>query len=167
MRCFVGIPVIGELVSHCLALNRGLHGAVPAANLHLTLAFLGSIDRSRRQVISDWLGRATQRHAPFTVTLQRCEPFPGARGPFLALSCESIPPQLLALQQDLLPGLAEADTHRPYRPHITLAKPGYGLPAKTGHWTLTVDRVCLYHSQVQPPGVPVYQPLAIYPLRPL
>ncbi|WP_162136920.1 2'-5' RNA ligase family protein [Alcanivorax hongdengensis] len=163
----MAIPVSGELAQRCQALSEGLPGAVPVPNLHLTLAFLGNINGQRRDAIDEWLQAVTGEHGPFVLPLTRCEPFPGSRGPFLALTPGSPPAPLLHLYQALLPGLPEADIRRPYRPHVTLARPGQGLPVKTGQWTLTVDRLCLYHSQTRPKGPPLYQPLATYPLEPL
>jgi 2'-5' RNA ligase len=41
MRCFIGIPVVRPLADQCRMLSQGMGLATPAANLHLTLAFLG------------------------------------------------------------------------------------------------------------------------------
>ena len=165
MRCFVGVPVDGALAQACLALSDGIPRAIPAPNLHLTLAFLGNIEGERVSRISEWLAAQLQYHRAFDITPTNCEPFPGRQGPFLALTINPTPAPLLLLYQALLPGLPEADSRRPYSPHITLAKPGYGVPVRTGHWTLTVDRVCLYHSVMSAAGPPRYHALKTCPLR--
>ena len=77
-------------------------------------------------------------------------------------------PALLQLHRDLClrlqaQGLPQED--RPFRPHITLAKPGPAqAPFKAiGEWVLPVDALWLYRSELGEP-FPTYEPLARFPL---
>ena len=73
MRCFIGIPVPPALAA-TLTANPVPPTArpVPAANLHLTLAFLGERSRSQLEPLLPPLKNALARLPAFTVTLSTC-----------------------------------------------------------------------------------------------
>ena len=167
MRCFIGVHVDGSLRRDCRMLAMGLPAATSGQNLHMTLAFLG--ERSQRFIDSlcPALSATAAQILPFTLTFDRCEPFPGTQGPFLALTTDATP-QVQALHQriwDILVSDGVIRESRAFRPHITLAKPGQGLGVKEGQWPLPVNEICLYASEPgQQGGGPSYRPLARFAL---
>ena len=92
MRCFIGIPVPPALAA-TLTANPVPPTArpVPAANLHLTLAFLGERSRSQLEPLLPPLKNALARLPAFTVTLNSnicwCNPLFTA---FLVLEVERV-----------------------------------------------------------------------------
>ncbi len=167
MRCFIGVQVAGSLSRDCRMLAMGLPAATPKQNLHMTLAFLGERPQGFIDRLCPDLARMAAETAPFTLTFDRCEPFPGNQGPFLALTAD-VHPQLLALHQriwDTLVSHGVIRESRALRPHITLAKPGQSMTVKSGDWPLPVNEICLYASeQGQQGGAPSYRPLARFAL---
>lgn len=168
MRCFVGVPVSGKLAAECKSLSLGLPRAAPKANLHLTLAFLGQLSEPRIAALSAALEAHCSAEQGFTLEFRRCESFPDpGNGPFWALTCEASE-ALSRLHRGIWECLqtqgVEPET-RPFRPHITLARPGQGLACQSGLWPLEVSQVWLYHSEAVQGGPPSYRPLAEYFLR--
>lgn len=167
MRCFIGIPVTGTLADQCVALSHSMGRATPIANLHLTLAFLGEQSEAALNQLHGPLKELAGNSPPFQQLLNRCEPFPREQGPFMALTGAAC----LALKQlhhDLCLCLQEYGfprEMRPFRPHITLAKPGTTqTPFKAiGDWVLPVNTLMLYRSELGEP-FPSYEPLARFPL---
>jgi 2'-5' RNA ligase len=143
-------------------------GARPVApvNLHLTLAFLGTLPEERMAAIHE--AGAAVSHAPVAVSLARIEHWAGPR-----LLCAVPGPG-----PDPVAGLAaalrsELDAHRlpvetrPYRGHVTLVRKVRGpLPAKplTPPLAWSGDRLALVVSESTRDGVR-YRELAGWPLR--
>lgn len=166
MRCFIGIPVQDVLAQACQALSAGYPGAAPAENLHMTLAFLGECGPGQIAGVEAALARLATSCQPFQLPLLRCESFPRDNGPFLALTGDPTE-RLLHLHRAVLALVAEQGMElerRPYRPHVTLAKPARELPVIRGDWTLPVDSVWLYQSLRDDNGKPIYRSLARFPL---
>ena len=95
--------------------------AVEAGKIHLTLAFLGEVDETRRGAL-DAVARAVHVE-PFTLTLDRVGSFRRSRVAWAGAS--GVPAELLALQASLdeaLRGKGFELEERPFRPHITLAR---------------------------------------------
>ncbi|MEE3319327.1 MAG: RNA 2',3'-cyclic phosphodiesterase [Pseudomonadota bacterium] len=165
MRCFIGIPVCDTLADECVRLAEPHPGAVPKENLHMTLAFLGDCQQTQVDDLMFALPRIAETFTAFSVALTRCEPFPRDRGPYFALSGALTEPlqslhgrvaKLLMDQEMLLES-------RPFRPHITLAKPGGPVTRVSGSWTLPVNTLQLYQSQRGADGRPVYHSLGQFP----
>ncbi|MZR61865.1 RNA 2',3'-cyclic phosphodiesterase [Alcanivorax sp. DP30] len=167
MRCFIGVHVAGRLSQDCRMLAMGLPAATPRPNLHMTLAFLGERPQGFIDKLCPALSVTAAQTSPFTLTFDRCEPFPAAQGPFLALTTDA-PPQLLVLHQriwDTLVNFGVIRESRALRPHITLAKPGQSMSIKEGQWPLPVNEICLYASEPgQQGGAPSYRPLSRFAL---
>jgi 2'-5' RNA ligase len=93
--------------------------AVPGANIHLTLAFLGDVAESR---IPELEAIARRIHVPaFPMRLDRLGSFRKAQVAWVG--AETPPPGLVALESALAAGLREAGfslDDRPYAPHVTL-----------------------------------------------
>jgi 2'-5' RNA ligase len=101
--------------------------AVPAANVHLTLAFLGELERERLAPLAA-LAR-TVRGEPFALELNRLDYWRHNR--IVWAGTETCPAPLAALAAELgagLRGLGIAIEERPYVPHITLVRDARRAP---------------------------------------
>lgn len=173
-RLFVAIRPPLEIRERLLALMGGLPGArwQDDAQLHLTLRFIGEVDRHRAEDLAVALGSV--RQAPFEVALAGVGSFM-SRGKGAVWAGLSPQDQLKALHKKvdqvcLRVGL-ERDT-RAYRPHITLARLGRGAgpaePYVQGRAALSsppflVDSLCLYESRLGSEGA-TYSIIERYPL---
>jgi len=151
MRCFIGIPVPPAL-SATLTANPVPPTArpVPAANLHLTLAFLGERSRSQLEPLLPALKNALARLPAFTVTLSTLDVFPEPGARIWAAHARR-EPALLDLHRQIwdLLGQAGIDAEpRQFLPHVTLARAAAPLQAEPapGPWVLPVNSVMLYES---------------------
>ena len=115
-------PARRELASLAVRIAHEARGrAVPAAKLHLTLAFLGDVEAGR-------VGAACRaadglRGSSFRITLDRVGGFVGSRVGWAG--CSEAPPELLRLQASLREALAGegfAVEKRAFSPHLTLAR---------------------------------------------
>ncbi|WP_229732174.1 RNA 2',3'-cyclic phosphodiesterase [Pseudomonas sp. N040] len=141
----------------------GIDGTpVPAANLHVTLAFLGTQPCARLPELIE-LAAAIETPA-FTLALDRLQRWSGG----VLLLAPSQPPQaLLALAERLrteLLALGIASEPHEYLPHLTLARhcraAVAGMPP-TFAWQ--AGEFGLFTSESAPAGVR-YRPLASWPL---
>ena len=120
------------------ALAAALGGrAVPAHNVHLTLAFLGEVERARVPALHEILDAMPRDR--FALALDRVGEWPRAGVAWIALRV--VPAQLAALHAALdaaLRGQGFAVEARPFHPHITLVRrPSRRLadkPANTLLW---------------------------------
>lgn len=121
---------------------------VAAANLHLTLAFLGEVSAAKAQVLQQQASRI--RQAGFNVTLDDIGHWPGSG--VVWLGCKNPPLGLLQLAQLLRSQAARSGCYQtplPFHPHITLLRNATrpaALPAKTQNETFRVDHFSLYES---------------------
>lgn len=104
--------------------------------LHVTLAFLGEGDPSRRDDVLACLERAARSTPPFALRAGRLGAFPDpARPRVLWLGVESDGCALSALARRVRDALGEAGfwfDPKPFRPHVTLAR--LSAPDRTGRW---------------------------------
>ena len=95
--------------------------AVPGANIHLTLAFLGDVPEARVPEIEAIARSVT---APtFQVSLDELGSFRKAKVAWIG--CSTVPAVLACLERDLTQGLRAAGfalDDRPYAPHVTLVR---------------------------------------------
>ena len=106
-------------VRHALTLPGAR--AIPAANYHIPIAFLGQVSASSCPDILRVARRA--RFLPFDVSLERTGYWPRSRIVWLAPA--SVPPALGALAADLwrkLGDLGLVEDDRPYQPHVSLCR---------------------------------------------
>jgi 2'-5' RNA ligase len=103
------------------ALHGGTGRRVLPENIHLTLAFLGSVDALFRACAEK--APMTVRATPFTLMLEQMGNW--SKSGILWVGPNQTPPPLLQLVQELNAGLAgcgyEAE-QRPYAAHLTLAR---------------------------------------------
>lgn len=98
---------------------------VQAANMHLTLKFLGEVSTANLQVLARMLRIEARRQPPFEITLGGLGAFPNIRRPRVIWIGADAPAGLLALQRAI-----EAETRklgypaeeRPFSPHLTLGR---------------------------------------------
>jgi 2'-5' RNA ligase len=95
--------------------------AVATHKLHVTLAFLGNVDFSRRACVIEAADRVTC--APFNLSIDRLGHW--RRPQVLWAGCSSVPPACSALAGELGKQLIECGfqpEHREFIPHITLLR---------------------------------------------
>jgi 2'-5' RNA ligase len=173
VRAFFGLPLpeghreaLGRFIAQCVAIAPDFRW-VPAANLHLTLRFIGAIDRKVVEGIADRL--AGSRLAAFELTLGDFGTFKRGRlvrVAWLGLTSGVQPAQALAARVEAAcaaDGL-EAE-QRPFQPHLTLARarprlgaalPGLPDAPRLRPWK--ADELVLYQSHLSPKGS-LYEPL--------
>ena len=98
---------------------------VPASRLHLTLHFIGAIDRARLPEIADGLRVEAARIA---LTLDRREVWKGGIAVLVPAQTPRELADLHAALGERLQDLGLPTETRPYRPHLTLARKAGRLP---------------------------------------
>jgi 2'-5' RNA ligase len=127
---------------------------VPAANIHMTLAFLGNVPVSQ---LGDLCALAADLDfPPGEITLDRAGSFRKSRVGWLG--CSEPPRGLETFQGMLVNALSDNGFHpdaRAWKPHVTLyrdlRKPFDTIPVKPVRWRLS--EFCLMHSGQCPKGV--------------
>ena len=168
-RLFFALPVDAPLaealatLAHSAAAASGGR-ALPAGNLHATVAFIGSVPREAIATLRA-IGAALRAPA-LEVALDTLGSFRGARVAWIGPS--DVPAALLELHGALSAQLGAASftlEARPYHPHITLARHCRHPIARRGVPPLAwrIDELVLYES-VSAQGGPRYEPLDAWPL---
>ncbi len=152
-----------------------------AESLHLTLAFLGELDPKGQQAAADAAAAVAGSSAPVTVSATRLIGLPPGRPlSVLAARVDSGAAELGALALRLEAALASAGRdagyafrppeHRPFLPHITLARKGAPAPGRNFRELelafsvgATLERMGVFSSEPGK-GTQVYTPLLVLPL---
>jgi RNA 2',3'-cyclic 3'-phosphodiesterase len=140
--------------------------AVPSANIHLTLAFLGrqaaaSVDRIERSLEKvDGTG--------FELTLDQLGFW--RKAGIVWLGATTVPPAILGLNRSLVAALSNigiATDDRPYHPHVTLARKAATYVTRVLRAPI-VWRADAFSLVASEPGrtASSYRRLAAWPLRP-
>ncbi len=181
VRCFYAIELpasvrvsLGAAQKHLARAAPGAVRWVPAANLHLTLVFLGDVAGDLLGPLARVADGAARGGAPFTLRAGGLGYFGPARVPrVLWAGVAGAPTALTRLRQALADGAAAAtgapEEARPYHPHITLGRlrpgrPAHGLTSRVEshksarYGVFDVRRVVLLRSRIRPEGT-VYTPL--------
>ena len=178
MRAFVAVfpppEVRGALSTAIRDLDVGGEVRwVPAANVHLTLKFLGNVAAEDQEQVKLALDAVATRHAPFEVTPSGFGAFPsGRRARILWAGVGEGSERLRALAheiEDRLAPLGFEREDRPYVPHLTLGRARRrpvrfdqaGVPAP--HHRFAVPGIQLVQSVTGASG-PTYPILATLPL---
>ncbi len=140
----------------------------PAANAHLTLAFLGAVAPDRVDALEEVGAAAARAASPFALTLDRLGGF--RDGGIAWLGAEPVPAPLAELARALREGLFAHRfpvEQRPFAAHVTLARKCRVPPAREGTTPLTwhVDALSLVASQLAAGGSR-YHTLAKWALGP-
>lgn len=134
-----------EAIAPLAQLKRECGGrSHPAANLHITLNFLGMVDADTRDCL--------EQHAagialpPFELTLDRFGYWPRPR--VMWLGCSETPDAMLDLVSTLnevVAGCGLQPERRPYHPHLTLLRKARQAPAAAApqfHWPVEAFVLC-------------------------
>jgi 2'-5' RNA ligase len=127
---------------------------VPPENFHITLAFLGNVDRPILQCAIDAAGSI--RGEPFEIRLDSLDWW--KRPKIIWLGATSIPSRLTALESSLSESLTQCGykrDHPTYRPHLTLFRKAGGPPGsdpiQAVDWR--IESFSLIESVTHPDGV--------------
>jgi 2'-5' RNA ligase len=133
MRLFVALEIpeaLREEVSRrCEELRRRLSPArwVRSDNLHLTLLFLGEVEREAVPGLASALGPAFAASPPFELRLAKGGTFPPHRPARVAWVGAAGSPEILSLQKRVEEAARRAvglaPEPRTFHPHLTLARP--------------------------------------------
>lgn len=122
---------------------------VAAANLHLTLAFLGDVSADKQQALAALAGRI--RQSGFTLTLDDAGQW--LRSQVLWLGTRQPPRGLLQLANMLRAQAARSGCYQspqPFHPHITLlrnAAHAVPIPPPGFSWRVPINEFALYASE--------------------
>lgn len=122
---------------------------VAAANLHLTLAFLGDVSAEKQRALSDLAGRI--RQPGFTLTLDDAGQW--LRSRVVWLGTRQPPRGLLQLASMLRSQAARSGCYQspqPFHPHVTLLRDAglaVKIPPPGFRWSFAVNEFVLYESQ--------------------
>lgn len=162
LRLFFAIdlpPSIRQAVDSWRTARRFPGRPESAANLHITLVFLGSYpaDRGSLDALYDVAARSPLR--PFDIALDRASRW---RNGILHLAPSQIPLELMELHKTLNEGCAELGVkvdRRRFSPHVTLARecPPWRLK-KPPSFAWRADKLTLFSSERGEQGI-VYRPI--------
>ncbi len=162
-RLFVAIRPPREIREHLLDVMGGVQNArwQDDDQLHLTLRFIGEVDRHQAQDIAAAI--ASLRHNPFRIALSGVGSF-GRLGKGALWAGVTPHDELKALHKKLDQSLMRvgiAPEKRAYHPHITLARLSRSAGPADGfvqRWSglsslpFDVDGICLYESRLGSEG---------------
>ncbi|MBS3739825.1 RNA 2',3'-cyclic phosphodiesterase [Candidatus Bipolaricaulota bacterium] len=148
---------------------------VSRENLHVTLKFLGDVDRSQVTEIKERARGTAGRLDTFEVTIDKLGGFPKIDFPkVIWLGSESPPNEIFRLHKDLeesLISLGFERENRDYVPHITLGRTKEEDPNKVEKlgtnlqkldldvdWQFKIEELTLMESKLKSDG-PVYNPV--------
>ncbi|WP_447971800.1 RNA 2',3'-cyclic phosphodiesterase [Nitrospira sp. M1] len=174
IRTFLAIDVnsrVREALQHFQDQTDSLLSVkwVSPESMHLTVKFLGDIESEQVSVLQDLLQEVTKETATFSLRLKGIGGFPslykprilwaGVSGEMARLNT------LVSYVESALSSIGYAQEARPYHPHLTLSRIKSGsreigkvfntsdlLKKEWVFGDVTVDRLCLYHSQLSPKG---------------
>jgi 2'-5' RNA ligase len=148
---------------------------IPAHDLHLTLAFLGTRVERDAAAVAGLLPGLARAH-PVGSLRTTGALWLGPRRPSVLAVAIDAGDELTALRGALVAALAAAvgfeDERRPFRPHVTVGRVGGGARARAGAialdpppaLTLAAQALTLYRSGGADPREARYEPLARVPL---
>jgi 2'-5' RNA ligase len=165
-RLFLALWPDGAVRSRLESIPAGIAASgrrIPARNLHLTLAFLGSLDPAAQRCVEE--AAQTVRARPCTLLLDEVGWFRRPR--VLWVGASQVPAQLEDLVEQLSERLTPcgyAPDSRPFRAHVTLARKVDRGPLRREaiapiEWH--VDGFALVESVMLPAGAD-YRPLRIW-----
>jgi len=180
IRTFIAVELPQEIHDRLQQIQDDLRTSMPDVrwikhgNIHLTLKFLGDVQVSRIDAISEALRHVTHQFPPFTMSLAGMGAFPNSRKPRIVwIGVEKGADRLIEITE-----LIEASTKKlgfprekhPFRPHLTVGR----IRRLTDPLAMTealdrsevgelgnfnVERISLIRSQLDPAGS-IYTTLA-------
>lgn len=177
MRLFIAalIPegIRTQLTNYINFLKRNIDGVKweKFEKLHVTLKFLGDIDESRVNEISNLLEKLVHNYSPFNTSILDFGGFPDLKHPgvlYVGLSRNS---GLSKLQNELeqeLSGLGFKEENRRFIPHITVGRVKKRIHIKETlpitQSIFDITQIGLIKSELRPEGS-VYTPLKLFKLE--
>jgi 2'-5' RNA ligase len=172
VRTFIAVPLSAELQQAIRRIQRDLADALPdmrwvrPETIHLTLAFLGDIPQESLENVASSMLSIGELFAPFEAQVAGLGAFPSRVRPrVIWLGLEKCSPllQMQAVLTEIVTTAGLPVEDRPFTPHLTLGRcrsqrrmPEAGRVFERFETmtvgTLTVDRVVLYESRLQPGG---------------
>ena len=133
IRAFIAIdlpkPIQDSIENQTTRLRQGMGNGlvrwVPAANMHLTLKFIGSISSSHVEFLKQMLNQATESLSPFDLKIGGTGSFPNSKRPKVIWVGIHAPAELAALQRNIEAGAARLGyekEERSFSPHLTLGR---------------------------------------------
>ncbi len=169
MRLFYAVFVPDEVAKKLAKAQEGLVGRwkpVPPHQMHLTLLFLGDVPEERLGELKG-IGRDVAQSVPaFTARVRGTGHFPEAGAPrvwFAKAEGEGFE-ELAAGLRTSLPEFAD---HKPFKPHITLARkkgPAPRVAPVVFDLEFPVQKLALVESKLSPKG-PTYRVVETFPLK--
>ncbi|MBK9409663.1 MAG: RNA 2',3'-cyclic phosphodiesterase [Gemmatimonadetes bacterium] len=184
MRLFLAVTLPEELQDAIERATAPARAAAPrvrwvrAAQLHLTMKFIGERPASDVGPIAEVVREVVAGLPALRVTLRGAGAFPNFRRPRVVWLGMHPPAPLATLARhldDALTPLGVDAESRPFRAHVTLGRVGEALAVDTAHtleralhdvtasWSLAVRGVALVQSTLGPGG-PSYRELDTFPL---
>ncbi|MBS3764969.1 RNA 2',3'-cyclic phosphodiesterase [Candidatus Bipolaricaulota bacterium] len=180
MRTFFSLELPESVKNQIKSAGQSIEGPayvkwVSEDNLHITLKFLGEVDRGRIPEIKERAEGTASRSEPFEFNIDKLGGFPNLNFPkVIWLGSSSPPDEILRLHDDLeesLFGLGFEKEDRDYVPHITLGRTKEDDESKIEQlgrnieqlnfdstWKVPVEHLTLMESELKSDG-PVYTPL--------
>jgi 2'-5' RNA ligase len=183
IRAFIAVNLASPVIEEIAKVHATLQGAkgdirwTRREGLHLTLKFLGDIERPQVGPILAAMQEMMHERLPLHILAQGLGAFPNLRRPrvlWVGLSGEGLQEISEALETALMP-LDFPPEEREFTPHLTLGRVRslrdwehvLAVMKEYQHARFgesTVDQVTLYQSELRPEGA-VYSPLGSVPLR--
>lgn len=141
-RLFIAAPIPRNVLGFLQGLQKKMQRPglrvrwVPPGNIHLTLQFLGDVDPRRISGLNDQLNAVVRGVAPITLVAKGIGGFPHLRQcRVLWVGLDGETARWRELRGRLaaqLEAIGFARDHRPYHPHLTLARARAPIDAR--HW---------------------------------
>ncbi|CAB3766296.1 2'-5' RNA ligase [Burkholderia sp. MSh2] len=176
LRAFVALmpDAASRDALHRLPVTRGAR-RTPPAQLHMTLAFIGAIERDRCDALAARLPALAAAYALPVLPVERIAWWPSLPRARLIVAELAAEPACVALNVELgalLDELGVPADRRPFRPHVTLARlprDAVGQPAHGGATgrpvAVRIEALTLFESRLSQEGVS-HRPIVSAPIGP-
>ena len=188
IRLFMAVDPNDQFRKELAELTRELRGRFDQQvkwddpeKFHLTLAFLGEVDRGKLNLIRETCRAAAESSHAFTLRFDHSGAFPGTRKPtVLWVGCQPSPPldQLVRLIRAGLTQSGLEFDQKPFHAHLTLARIKPNIQAEKSDELMnclkqldmgrlneqTIKSVTIYQSELMRTGAR-YTPLAQFALK--
>ncbi|MBM7578996.1 RNA 2',3'-cyclic phosphodiesterase [Jeotgalibacillus terrae] len=138
-------------------------------DLHITLSFFGAVSEQELKIVCAELDNKIKSHKAFRVTFDRIDTFGQESAPRVWWAGPKPSAHLTDLYRTVqdIAGLINKNEHRPFRPHVTLAKKWKGEPVDVYRGPVEpvtgfIDEVVIY--EIHPEKRPMYDIYASYQL---
>lgn len=131
IRTFIAIEIPEDIKKKIATLIDGLKERLPdvswvkPSTLHITLKFLGSVEKERIEPIERTLEKIGSETSPFELVIADVGGFPSLRAPRVLWIGVRHSPELSLLYERVEKGLEGhgfEPEHRPFKPHLTLCR---------------------------------------------